>query len=160
MEYFSSTIGLIHTLFAVAAMISGGVVVGLNKGTATHKNVGYIYFASMVILNVTALFTHALYEFGPFHWLAIGSLIGVLIGMAIPVFFRHLKSWLLWHYYFMLWSYVGLIAAFFAETIVRVPALNASTNFWQLVVIASVATYIIGGFLIEIKKNQFLRIGN
>lgn len=160
MEYFSSTIGFIHTLFAVAAMASGGFVVVLNKGTTTHKKVGYIYFVSMVVLNITALFTHSLYEFGPFHWLAITSLLGVLFGVAIPIFCRSVKSWLIWHYYFMLWSYVGLIAAFFAETIVRVPALSASTNFWQLVVVASVATYIIGGVLIELKKKQFLNIDN
>ena len=44
MEFFSSAIGLTHTIFAVAAMISGGVVVSFNKGTTTHKNVGYIFY--------------------------------------------------------------------------------------------------------------------
>lgn len=106
----------------------------------------------MILMNITALFTQSIYSFGPFHWMAIGSLIFVTIGVMAPVLFRAHRSWLRFHYDFMLWSYVGLIAAMFSEIAVRVPAvgmvIGGGAFFWFLVVSSSVVTFLVGGYMI------------
>ncbi len=159
MNFFHTQIGFVHTIFGITALLFGALVVAYKKGTNKHKSFGYLYFLSMILLNITALFTQVLYKFGPFHWLALCSLVGVLIGMSMPVFFRKYGFWLKWHYDFMLWSYVGLVAAFFAEIIVRFPFfINfiPSLSFWKLVIITSLIVFIVGGYFIESKRKKHL----
>lgn len=150
---FSSNFGLIHTLCAVIAIVIGGLVVLLRKGTKQHKVLGYTFFSAMVIMNLTALFTKSIYSFGPFHLMAIGSLAFVTGGVSAPVLFRKSRNWLRIHYDLMLWSYVGLIAAMFSEIAVRVPAvgivIGGGTLFWILVIASSVATFVVGGHMIS-----------
>ncbi|BCE03729.1 DUF2306 domain-containing protein [Marinicellulosiphila megalodicopiae] len=157
---FSSNIALFHVVCALVALLSGALVLLINKGTAKHKMVGYAYFSSMLLMNVSALFTQSLYTFGPFYWMALGSLATVCAGLAVPVFFRKNKNWLRLHYDFMLWSYVGLIAALFSEIIVRVPAISNVVGggllFWLLVGFASIGTFTIGGRLISSKRKMFV----
>lgn len=76
----------------------------------------------MVSLNVSGLFIYNLYgRFGPFHWMALGSLLTLTAGM-VPVFTRRPKgSWLEWHAVFINGSYVGLAAATAAEDTSRIP---------------------------------------
>ena len=149
MDIFEITIGGFHTFLAVLALISGGYVVFKTKGTSIHKKVGYIYVSSMVFMNITALFTHVLFQFGPFHLLAIFSLLTVLFGISVPLFFRHKTNWLQWHYSGMSWSYVGLWAAFVAEVVVRLPLEGLGVSFWQLVIGASLLVTWLGGYCIK-----------
>lgn len=149
MDIFGSTIGAFHTFLAVVALISGGYVVLKTKGTLNHKKVGYIYVASMIFMNITALFTHVLFKFGPFHILAVFSLLTVLFGILSPIFFRHQDNWLQWHYSGMSWSYVGLWAAFAAETVVRLPLESLGVSFWQVVIGASLLITWLGGYYIK-----------
>lgn len=156
---FSSNIGFIHTLFAVIAIATGGAVILFRKGTKKHKFLGYVFFSAMVIMNLTALFTQSIYSFGPFHWMAIGSLVFVTGGVAAPILFRKNENWLRIHYDLMLWSYVGLIAAMFSEIAVRVPAvgtvIGGGTLFWMLVIASSVGTFIIGGLIINRRRQSY-----
>lgn len=156
---FSSNIGLIHTIFAVISIGVGAWVLFSKKGTRKHKFIGYAYFISMLLMNITALFTQALYNFGPFHFMAIASLIFVSIGVSAPIFLRKTKHWFRVHYDFMLWSYVGLIAAFFSELFVRLPIIGEIIGggllFWVLVILASVLTFSIGGYLIQNNRKKY-----
>jgi uncharacterized membrane protein len=156
---FNSTIGLIHTIFAVIAIASGALVLIFTKGTAKHKFIGYVFFLAMLLMNITALFTQSLYVFGPFHWMAIASLLLVSVGVMFPMFFRSHPNWLNIHYDLMLWSYVGLIAAMFSEIIVRVPAVGAVVGggvfFWGLVIGASFVTFTLGGYLINRNRKKY-----
>jgi uncharacterized membrane protein len=142
-------------------MLLGALVIASRKGTKKHKKLGYGFFGAMVLMNITALFTHSLYFFGPFHWMAMGSLALVSCGIGAPLFFRRYSAWRRVHYDLMLWSYVGLIAAFFSEIIVRVPLIGVVTGggtlFWNLVVGISVATFAVGGYFIERRKKHHFR---
>ena len=153
---FSSNIGLAQTVCAAIVILIGLLVILATKGTKQHKMLGYAYFVAMISMNVTALFTKSIYSFGPFHWMAIGSMILVTAGILVPLFFRRSQNRLKIHYDFMLWSYVGLIAAMFSEIAVRVPAVGAviggGSLFWGLVISSSVATFVIGGYMIS--KNR------
>ena len=49
------------------------------------------------------------------------------------------------HYGFMCWSYIGLVAAAAAETLVRVPR----SPFWGTVAVSSAAVMFVGGWLVN-----------
>ena len=70
-----NTIGLLHSVLAMSAIISGAAMLLRQKGTRSHRRIGWVYVASMVGLNVTALGIYRLSgNFGPFHAAAIVSL--------------------------------------------------------------------------------------
>jgi len=122
-----TTLGAAHFAAAVAALALGLVVLIEAKGTLTHRLIGCGYVAAMLILNVTALGLYRLTgQFGPFHALALVSLATVTTG--VTVVWRRGPNWLRRHYYFMAWSYVGLLAAACAEAMTRLPVLRAAVT--------------------------------
>lgn len=142
----SSPIGLIHTITASIAVISGTLVLIARKGTKTHKKIGYVYAINMLLLNITAFGIYRLFgSFGVFHVLALVSLFALIFGMY-PVLFRNrVKNWYLQHLKVMLWSVVGLYAALAAEISVRfVPA----AYFLETVSISSLLITGVGAFFI------------
>lgn len=63
-----STLGWIHTVFTVFALILGAAALLNRKGTRWHCSLGHFYLTSMIGLNVTALFICNLYgKFSLFH---------------------------------------------------------------------------------------------
>jgi uncharacterized membrane protein len=89
-----SLLGWIHTFFYVIAMITGAMQMARRKGTRSHTRRGNVYFLSMLIANVLALFIFTGEDvifrsgkppvigqgFGFFHWLAVIALALVLFG--------------------------------------------------------------------------------
>lgn len=152
---FHSATGALHLLSALTAMVLGASVLLMNKGTRRHKQVGYGYVMAMILVNVTAFMIYHLYgAFGPFHIAALFSGVSIAGGM-VPVFFRRrISSWLHYHYFFMNWSVVGLYAAFWAETLVR---LFPMKQFWPVIVLATSLTTGIGSYLINRNKTRLLR---
>jgi Predicted membrane protein (DUF2306) len=143
---FHTTIGLVHLISALLAMVAGGVVLLNTKAGTFHKRAGYVYVVLMLVLNGTAFQIYQLFgRFGPFHWLALVSLTSVLGGMLPVLFRRYVRDWLDWHY-FMNWSVVGLYAAFWAETLTRTLPMR---QFWGIVVVATGLTGFIGSRLIR-----------
>ena len=135
MEFFySSVTGGIHSFSAVIALITGAAVIANEKGTLRHKTIGRVYVVAMLILNMTAVSLQNLFGgFGWFHLFILMSLPNLLIGMYFPLFGRGKHNWQKHHLEFMSWSYVGLLAAFVAEVVVRVPlAANVELQ-WQFV---------------------------
>lgn len=115
-------LGLSHFITALAAILTGAVVVLRPKGTKFHKWMGRVYFATMLVVNVSALSIYELFNgFGPFHVAAIISLASVLMGVQAA--WRRHKNWRIAHAYWMSWSYVGLLAAAVSETSTRYLAL-------------------------------------
>jgi len=89
-----SLIGWLHSAVYVLALIVGALQLVNRKGTRLHALRGNIYFLSMVVANVTALFIYdgedVLFRrgrppeigqgFGFFHWLAVLTLALVVLG--------------------------------------------------------------------------------
>ncbi len=142
-----------HMVSAVSALIFGACVLLAHKGTRLHKQLGYAYFFNMLGLNLTALFIYQLTgHFGPFHGAALASLLTLLAGF-IPAYL-HLPHgrWLEFHYEFMNWSYVGLIAAGVSEVATRLP----SAPFWPAVVASMFVVFLSGGILISRGREKYL----
>ncbi len=156
---FSGSIGLIHFVVSILALIFGTWVLVVRKGTETHRKVGYLYAISMVLVIATALMIYRLFgTFGVFHFAAIAS--GVtLAGGMIPVFLRRPKnSWLGLHFSFMYWSVFGLYAAFVAETATRLPVrtiFDSPKMFFTTVIISTLATMLVGQIIFFKNKKKW-----
>ena len=128
----SGATGLIHLIVSIIALITGLVVLITTKGTKRHKQIGYIYAISMVILNITAFMIYKLFgKFGIFHWFALVSCLTLLLGIY-PVLVKNFKNYLLVHFNYMYWSVVGLYCAFCAEILTRIPFIYDLPNKRQL----------------------------
>ncbi len=159
---FSGSIGLIHFVVSILALIFGTWVLVVRKGTETHRKVGYLYAISMVLVIATALMIYRLFgTFGVFHFAAIVSGI-TLAGGMIPIFLRRPKnSWLSLHFSFMYWSVFGLYAAFVAETAVRLPVgkiFDSPKMFFITVGIATFATMLVGQIVFFKNKKRWQEI--
>ena len=155
-------LGLLHFSSSLVALLAGAVVLLLTKGGTWHRRMGWTYVGSMLVLNLTALGIYRLTRtFGPFHFAAIVSLIGVVAGV-IPARRRLPKGqWLDRHYRFMTWSYVGLVAAAVSETATRFPAVRAAAGgpgpaFWLAVAVATCLVVTTGGLLISRRSRAVL----
>ena len=117
----SGTTGLIHLIVSIIALITGFAVLVMTKGTKKHKQVGYIYAISMILLNLTAFMIYKVYgKFGIFHWFSVASCLTLFAGLY-PVLTKKSKNYLLKHFNFMYWSVVGVYSALMAEIFSRLP---------------------------------------
>jgi len=141
-----------HIGTAISALILGLCVALVRKGTRLHKQLGYAYFINMLGLNISALFIYQLTgHFGPFHGAALASLLTLIAGF-VPAYLRLPHGhWLEFHYEFMNWSYVGLIAAGVSEAATRIP----STPFWPAVIASMAAVFALGGILISRGRSKY-----
>lgn len=154
-------VGPLHLAAALLALVSGAWVLWRPKGTAGHRRVGRVYAGSMLAMNATGLPIYRLTgSFGPFHVAALASLGTLLAGIA-PAWRRRPARWLERHYFFMAYSYLGLLAAAVAEAGTRVSAVRALAGgptpaFWGVVAL-SVAVFVVGGRIIRGRVERALR---
>lgn len=138
------TIGLFHLVAALVAIASGGVVLARRKGTRAHRALGWTFAASMLAMNGSALFiTRLTGRWGPFHVAAVVSLATLAVGvlsMRLGAPERRVER----HYYWMTWSYVGLLAAAVSETLTRLPR----APFWWMVLAGTLLVVFLGKRLI------------
>ena len=114
-------IELIHITLGFSSLLSGLFVVFTQKGNNKHKLIGRAYFLSMLGLNLTSFGIYKLFDgWGFFHWMAVASLIPLLAGY-IAIRYKNINA----HYYFMCWSYIGLLCATISEIFVHVPVATA-----------------------------------
>ena len=149
------TLGQVHFSAALVALGAGAVTLLRRKGTSSHRRLGWVYVLSMIVLNVSALMIYRLTRtFGPFHVAAVVSLASLIAGVVPAWRKKPAKQWYDYHYFFMSYSYLGLVAAAFAETATRVPAIRSfsggpTARFWIIVAGVSVAIFAIGSTLIR-----------
>jgi len=138
------SIGTLHVTAALTAVAVGGVLLSARKGTRRHVHVGRLYVAAMLAATVPVLW---LYDSdgrpGPFHILAIVSLVTLAGGIAASPSRSGSTESVRAHGTFMLWSYAGLTGAGVAQ------AANATWPRWSpWPVVAVVLSVVVAGFLI------------
>ncbi len=110
-------IEITHITLGYLSLVSGFIVVLSKKGNRRHRLMGRFYAVSMLGLNLTAFGIYRLYDgWGFFHWMAVVSLIPLIAG-CIAIRYKKLEA----HYYFMSWSFIGLLCATISEIFVHVP---------------------------------------
>lgn len=124
-------IGLIHLISGMFAVFFGGLVLTLRKGTKQHRQIGYLYVISMIILILTSFGIYRLFgKFGIFHFFSIVATASLLLGMIPMLKKKRTSKDYKTHFTRMYFSVVGLYAAFAAESFVRIPKLG---TFWTVV---------------------------
>lgn len=128
----NSFVGHVHLISSALALIFGTFVLISKKGSKRHKQAGYLYVMSMLVLLVTAFAIYRLFNsWGMFHYMAFVSLASIALGM-IPVWTKKpLNKWKYMHFSFMYWSVIGLYCAFAAELLTRVPKSPFFWNGWN-----------------------------
>jgi uncharacterized membrane protein len=152
---------LIHVASAVCGLILGALVFLNPKGNQTHRSLGMLYSASMLVMNFTALgIYHLTGRFNFFHVTAFISLAMVATGWAQVLLRRRLRNWLYRHYIYMCWSYVALVAAAFNEGFVRITPLKSlvhNTGNW-VIIATQVVLLSIAALFINRRKAQMLKL--
>lgn len=146
------TTGLIHLVSSFIALVTGLYVLVAQKGTKSHKQIGYIYALAMLLVNLTAFMIYRLYgKFGIFHGFAVLSSITLFAGLY-PVITKKSKDYLIKHFRSMYWSVIGLYCAFMAEIFSRLPKYILTPEgkpmlvFYKFVGIGTALVMIIGTF--------------
>lgn len=145
-----SPAGWWHTGFGVLALILGGITLVLPKANQRHKVFGYSYAFCMVILNLTSFLIYKLLgHFGPFHVLALISLITLAAGLAPAIMRRPKDTWIEKHYRCMAHSYIGLWAATAAEVGIRIPFVQENGLFAQATILGTAIAMLVGNYLLS-----------
>lgn len=154
-----TAVGVVHLVFSFVAIGAGSIVVLLPKGTRWHRTLGHLYATSMLGIVVTALSIYDLTgRFGPFHFAALMGAFTLAGGLWTVLARRPRKSWIEAHAIWMSWSYIGLMAAFAAESLTRFVMPRAAGFldgarlwgvFWASVAVASLAVIVVGWWLVK-----------
>jgi uncharacterized membrane protein len=143
-------VGAIHTALALLCIVVGAVQLLRPKRGAGHRARGYAYVYSILIADGAAML---LYRFtGAFNIFHVGALVNfVLVIVAIVPVLRTPRpaGWKHWHYYFIAWSYVGLIAAALTETVVRLSQPITHALAWSIAAAITALVTAIGYALIQ-----------
>ncbi|MFK7812406.1 MAG: DUF2306 domain-containing protein [Maribacter sp.] len=156
----SNSIGVIHLIASIIALIAGSLVLKNRKGTKIHKKTGYMYTIAMTIVLTTSFMIYRLHgAFGILHWFAVISSITLLAGM-LPMFFKKPSNYMNLHSSFMYWSVIGLYCAFFAEVLTRIPFLlevedNITVVFYVMVGVATGVVAGIGSYFFRRFKKKW-----
>ncbi len=151
-----STTGLIHTLAALCALLTGIVIFSRAKATSFHRALGYVYSISMTVMIVTAFFIyHLTKSFNLLHIFAIATCPPLILGFSAA--FQRRSGWVARHYHWMCYSYMGLCAAFVAETSIRIVMpylvkhyqIRSMAWFWIIVGVCSFGVFRAGRWLME-----------
>ena len=112
-EISRSPISLTHISFAIAALLSGTLVLLLPKGTVRHQRVGHAYVASMMVVLTTAFGIYRLFGcFNFVYWAAVLSWMALPGGLGAVWLWTYLRHWLRWYYLGMSLSVSGLDGIF------------------------------------------------
>jgi uncharacterized membrane protein len=142
--------GAIHTGLALLGIAVGLVQLVRPKGGSIHRALGYAFVYAMLIADGTAMLV---FQFtGRSNTLHIGAIANMLcIILAIVPMLRSPRpsNWKNQHYYWMSWSYVGLLAAAATELVVRNSHLATREQAWAVTAATSVVVTVIGYVLIN-----------
>lgn len=153
--------GQIHLFCAFTSLLSGLLVFLSEKGTKRHKICGYAYVLSMLTVSITALMIYRLSgSFNILHIAALVSIVSISMAMWNVLIKRPKPGWLPGHYEFMVWSYIGLLAALIAESstrigmpmLIKAGAQDFLSWFWSIVGIATFVVIFCARLFWEKKK--------
>ncbi len=159
-----SPVGLGHFYAALLALVIGPVSFLRRKGDRLHRVLGYAYVSVMAVVNVSALTMYDLTG-GPnlFHFFAALSLATITPGVICAIRARRTgrRELLIAHYYFMSWSYFGLLAAFLSQLGTQLgPRLDGLPGGLSTFAWVGIATFLMAGaanVLINRKAKPFIR---
>ena len=100
----------IHNAAGIFAILAGLIICKKDKGTGKHRLWGRFYILSMLLLGVTTFSTQGFQTgISAYKVFIIVSLLFIPAGIYPLIFRKHIKVWVVWHYTFMLYSFLFLM---------------------------------------------------
>lgn len=150
MIYGLTPAGAIHTILAVSSIAVGMIQVLRRKGGPAHRARGYAYVYALLIADGAAMLVFQFTgKFNIFHVGAVANLACIVAAMVPLLRSPRPPNWKYLHYYFMSWSYVGLLAAAATEIVVRASHLETRGQGWMVTMVMTAIVTVIGYILIE-----------
>jgi uncharacterized membrane protein len=141
--------GAVHTLLAMFGMLVGLIQLLRPKRGPAHRARGYAFVYGMLVADGAALLV---YQFtGRFNILHVGALMNLaclLLAIAPVLRSPRRANWKTQHYYWMSWSYVGLLAAAATELVVRGAHFTSRVQAWTATAMLTTIVTAIGAVLI------------
>ena len=159
------TIGWVHTIAAIIALVTGSLILVRTKGTILHKRTGRVYGISMIIVCASAFMIYRVHNsIGILHFFAFVSTLTLFLGL-LPLYYKGYRNPIVAHLSWMYWSVIGLYCAFAAEIFTRLPViLDIQNSFGIFYVLVGISTGIVGMigsyFFKKNKKSWEKRFGN
>jgi len=142
--------GTMHTVLAMLCIAIGGIQLLRPKGGAVHRALGYAYVYAMILADGAVML---IYRFtGQFNLFHVGALVNfacIVLAMVPVLRSPRPAGWRLHHYYWIAWSYVGLLAAAATELIARTSQLATRGQIWVLSALMTMLVTVVGSFLIR-----------
>ena len=112
--------GTIHAALAMFCIVVGLIQLLRPKRGVSHRARGYAFVYAMLVADGTAMLVYQFTgQFNIFHAGAIANFACVVLAIVPMLRNPRPPNWKRKHYYFIAWSYVGLIAAAATEIVVR-----------------------------------------
>lgn len=77
-----------HAIAALAALVLGGVQLAAPKGTISHRVLGYLWAALMMLVAISSLWIHELRIWGPWSYIHILSVL-TIVTVPLAVWYAH-----------------------------------------------------------------------
>ena len=142
--------GGIHTGLAMFCIVVGLIQLLRPKRGAAHRARGYAFVYAMLVADGTAMLVYQFTgKFNIFHFGAIANFVCVVLAIVPMLRNPRPANWKRKHYYFIAWSYVGLIGAAATETVVRSGFLATREQIWTATFIMTTLVTAVGYVLIH-----------
>ncbi len=142
--------GAIHTVLAMLCIVVGLLQLVRPKRGPGHRARGYAYVYAMVVADGAIMLVYRFTgQFNLFHAAAILNLTCIVFAIIPVLRSPRPANWKLQHYYWISWSYVGLLAAAATEFVVRTVGLATRSQAWTVSAVISIVVSSIAYILIE-----------
>jgi uncharacterized membrane protein len=142
--------GAIHTALAMLGIVVGLIQFLRPKRGPTHRARGYAFVYAMLVADGAALLVFQFTgRFNILHAGAIANLVCIVLAIVPVLRTPRRSNWKNQHYYWMSWSYVGLLAAAATELVVRTSHLATREQAWMITAAVSALVTAIGYVIIN-----------
>ena len=149
-----SLAGSIHAVLALIAIATGAVQLIRPKGDGPHRAIGYAYVYALLVADGAAMLVFQFTgKLNILHAGVLTNLVCISIGMWPVLTTPRRPGWRLRHYYWMSWSYVGVLAAAATEVAIRGP-FSIRTHLQAWIVTAVITILVTGSGWVLIERHR------
>jgi uncharacterized membrane protein len=150
MAFQLTSTGAFHAALALGCILIGLLQFVTVKGTRVHRALGYGYVYAMLVVDCSALLVYQFTgRFNLLHALAIMNLACIVLAIVPMLRNPRPPGWKILHYYWMSWSYVGLLAAAGTQLVVHSVHLVTKAQVWMVItaisILVTMAAYVVIG---------------
>jgi hypothetical protein len=142
--------GAIHGTLAASSIFLGLLQFVWPKRGPGHRARGYAYVYGMVAADAAAFL---IYRFtGHFNILHVGAIANftwIVLAMIPLLRSPRRPGFHIWHYHFISWSYVSLMAAGMTQLVTRIVPIQSRQDGWMVIAATSIVVSLIGYLVIQ-----------